>query len=145
MQRHTLNEARMLLPWLADRYRAITQLRGQLKVLNQQLAAAGCEALDPDFSVELPNASPHTLQLRARFRGMLDALHDEIAALVKRGCTIRQIEVGEVDVAGRTASGAVVFCWLPTAADFVGWHPAEGPSESPPRPLDSLVGGQEAQ
>lgn len=102
----------------------VMQLRAQLKTINDSLREMGHEITDSDFVVDALGVPPIAVHARARFKGLFEALHDEIAAIQAEGCTIAHIEEGFVHFPIARDEPPVVFCWRYGEKALAHWHHA---------------------
>lgn len=127
----TLDEANSELVRLRERFSAVMQMRGQLKGIYQRLDAAGHppreEDLrsDPDGAAgddEVEQPEPEVQRDLARFRGLVEALREQIEAIQETGCVIKDIEVGLVDWPALHKGREVLLCWKYGEPEVAFWH-----------------------
>jgi hypothetical protein len=131
----TLDEANSELVRLRELFSAVMQLRGQLKAIYQRLDAAGHppreedlqhdpddEGDEGDEGDESEQPDPEVQRDLARFRGLVDALREQIEAIQETGCVIKDIEVGLVDWPALHQGREVLLCWKYGEPEVAFWH-----------------------
>lgn len=127
----TLDEANSELIRLRELFSAVMQLRGQLKGIYQRLDAAGHPPREEDLTDEPDEASgdedaeqpaPEVQRDLARFRGLVEALREQIEAIQETGCVIKDIEVGLVDWPALHQGREVLLCWKYGEPEVAFWH-----------------------
>lgn len=121
----TLDEVNGELARLRDLFTAVMQLRGQLKSLYQRLDDAGHPPREEDLQDGEPNAEPPPPEVQrdlARFRGLVEALREQIEAIQETGCLIKDIEVGLVDWPALHQGREVLLCWKYGEPEVGFWH-----------------------
>lgn len=135
----TLDEVNSELVRLRELFSAVMQLRGQLKGIYQRLDEAGHPpreedlASDPDDEDEevededededgAEQPTPEVQRDLARFRGLVEALREQIEAIQETGCVIKDIEVGLVDWPALHQGREVLLCWKYGEPEVGFWH-----------------------
>jgi len=121
----TLDEANGEVTRLRDLFTAVMQLRGQLKALYQRLDAAGHPPREEDLQDGEEDSEPPPAEIQrdlARFRGLVEALREQIEAIQETGCVIKDIEVGLVDWPALHQGREVLLCWKYGEAEVSFWH-----------------------
>lgn len=107
----TLDEANALLPWLEECFGKLTQLRGQLRGLYTMLDGLGQR---PDAqSLSSSSGSPEVQAARAKFRGLMEIVHEELATIADAGVEVKDLDTGLCDFWSITAvpGREVYLCW----------------------------------
>jgi hypothetical protein len=129
----TLDEVNGELMRLRELFGAVMQLRGQLKSIYQRLDAAGHppreedlkDRPDDDEDDDDDGAEPPPAEVQrdlARFRGLVEALREQIEAIQETGCVIKDIEVGLVDWPALHQGREVLLCWKYGEPEVAFWH-----------------------
>jgi hypothetical protein len=116
----TLAEANALVPALEARFAKVMQLRGQLRTSYEALEAAG-EPPTAD-SLERRDGPPEVVKLRGRFRALLEALTEELAAVESLGVTVKDLDLGLCDFLGKHDGRDVWLCWQYGEKQIGFWH-----------------------
>lgn len=107
----TLDEANALLPWLEACFAKIMQLRGQLRGLYTTLDALGHR---PDAqNLASSTGSDEVQTARAKFRGLMEIVHEELATIADAGIEVKDLDSGLCDFWSITAvpGREVYLCW----------------------------------
>jgi len=107
----TLDEANALLPWLEECFGKLMQLRGQLRGLYSTLDSLGHR---PDAqSLEGSGGSDEVRAARAKFRGLMEIVHEELATIADAGIEVKDLDSGLCDFWSITAvpGREVYLCW----------------------------------
>jgi hypothetical protein len=121
----TLDEVNGELVRLRELFSAVMQLRGQLKSIYQRLDAAGHPPREEDLEDGEPTEEPPPPEIQrdlARFRGLVEALREQIEAIQGTGCVIKDIEVGLVDWPALHQGREVLLCWKYGEPEVAFWH-----------------------
>jgi len=124
----TLDEVNGELIRLRELFSAVMQLRGQLKGLYQRLDSAGHPPREEDLQDAEPEEGetepppPEVQRDLARFRGLVEALREQIEAIQDTGCLIKDIEVGLVDWPALHQGREVLLCWKYGEPEVAFWH-----------------------
>lgn len=107
----TLDQANALVPWLSECFARIIQLRGQLRTLYGTLDSLGHR---PDaHNLHSSEGSEKVQIARAKFRGVMELVQDELAAIHDAGIEVKDIDTGLCDFwSVTTVPGREVYlCW----------------------------------
>jgi hypothetical protein len=123
----TVDEVNGELGRLRDLFTAVMQLRGQLKAIYQRLDAAGHPPREEDLQDEDGEADaepppPEVQRDLARFRGLVEALREQIEDIQETGCVIKDIEIGLVDWPALHQGREVLLCWKYGEPEVAFWH-----------------------
>jgi hypothetical protein len=127
---YTVGEANAEVPRLNELFGAVMQLRGLLKELYRNLeeadAAPSSEADLPEFGDDLDDEdSDEDEDVRRdlmRFKGMADALKEQVQAIMATGCVIKDIETGLVDWPALHNGHEIWLCWRYGETEVAWWH-----------------------
>ncbi len=108
MRYFTVNEANAMLPALRGRLEACLVMRGQLRGLHAELSALGHppQQGEPDLS-----GPPAVAKLKARYRGLFEAMSSEVDAITGDGVELKDLETGLLDFPARMGGRDVLLCW----------------------------------
>jgi len=116
----TVAEANALLPELERRFTQVMQLRGMLRTAYLTLEKLG-EPPDDD-TLSRTTGSPELLSARARFRGLLEALTEQLHAIEDTGVAIKDVDSGLCDFLGERQGHHVWLCWRFGEKRITHWH-----------------------
>jgi hypothetical protein len=105
----TVDEANALIPELELRFGKVMLLRAQLRGAYQELERAG-ETPGAE-TLQRTDGSDELVRLRGRFRGLLEALTEELHAIEGTGVTVKDLDIGLCDFLGVVAGRDVWLCW----------------------------------
>jgi hypothetical protein len=116
----TLAEANALVPELERRFTQIMQLRAMVRIAYGALERLG----EPPSAETLasPEGTPQMISARARFRGLMETLTDDLAAIETLGVAIKDLEVGLCDFLGKHDGRDVWLCWRLGEKQVRFWH-----------------------
>lgn len=116
----TVAEANALVPALEIRFAKVMQLRGQLRTSYEALEKAGA----PPTAESLErNEGPEELRkMRGRFRALLEALTEELAAVETLGVAVKDLDLGLCDFLGEREGRDVWLCWQYGEKQVSFWH-----------------------
>ena len=116
----TVAEANALVPALEARFAKVMQLRAQLRANHTELEKAG----EPPTaeSLQRQEGAPELRKLRGRFRALLEALTEELAAVEELGVAIKDLEMGLCDFLGLRDGREVWLCWQYGEKQVAFWH-----------------------
>ena len=116
----TVAEANALVPALEARFGKVMQLRAQLRTSYDSLERAG----EPPTaeSLERRDGSDDLRKLRGRFRALLEALTEELAAVEAMGVAVKDLDIGLCDFLGVREGREVWLCWLYGEKSVAFWH-----------------------
>lgn len=107
----SVDEANALVPWLSECFARIVQLRGQLRSLYGTLDSLGHR---PDsHNLHSSQGSDEVQTARAKFRGVMELLQEDLAAITEAGVEVKDIDTGLCDFWSQTAvpGREVYLCW----------------------------------
>ena len=132
----SVEEANQLIPYLEEALgrlaslgREVAALRREVNVL-EAIETSGASEKNPDVRA-LRDRERAYATLLGRFRG-------ELQDVARRGCIIRDLELGLVDFYTMARSQVVCLCWRRGEARIEHWHPIDE-GFSGRRPLADLV------
>ena len=120
-KRHfTVAEANALVPALEVRFGKVMQLRAQLRTSYDALDNAG----EPPTAetLERRDGSDDLRRLRGRFRALLEALTEELAAVEGLGVAVKDLDLGLCDFLGEREGREVWLCWQYGEKSVGFWH-----------------------
>lgn len=120
-KRHfTVAEANALVPALEVRFGKVMRLRAQLRTAYDALDTAG----EPPTaeSLERTDGAPDLRKLRGRFRALLEALTEELAAVEGLGVAVKDLDLGLCDFLGEHDGREVWLCWQYGEKSVAFWH-----------------------
>jgi hypothetical protein len=133
----TVGEVEALIPELERIFMHVLQLRAGLRALGTKLDRAGVR-VSRDELLENDAGPPAVRQAKAVFRGLDEALDDEIERIRALGGEVKDIETGLVDFPGRRGEEHILLCWKLGEKRLGFWHSVEGGFASR-RPIDEQV------
>jgi hypothetical protein len=124
----------------------VLQLRAGLRALGQKLDRAGVkpsrqDSLDSDeseFEIEIDDGPPAVRQAKAVFRGLDEALNDEIERIRSLGGEVKDLELGLVDFPSTREGEDILLCWKLGEKSIGYWHAVDGGFASR-RPIDAQI------
>lgn len=141
----TVGEVEALIPTLEQIFVHVLQLRAGLRALGAKLDRAGVRMASQDNSdiaesVELESDAgpPAVRQAKAVFRGLDEALTDELERVREIGGEIKDLELGLVDFPGLRSGEEILLCWKLGEKRVAYWHSVDGGFASR-RPIDAEV------
>jgi hypothetical protein len=116
----TIAEANALVPALEVRFGKVMQLRAQLRAAYEALEKAG----EPPTAetLERRDGSDDLRKLRGRFRALLEALTEELAAVEGMGVAVKDLDLGLCDFLGHRDGREVWLCWQYGEKQVGFWH-----------------------
>jgi hypothetical protein len=116
----TVDEANALVPALEVRFGKVMQLRGQLRTSYDALERAG----EPPTaeSLERRDGPDELRKMRGRFRALLEALTEELAAVEALGVSVKDLDIGLCDFLGEREGRDVWLCWQYGEKAVAFWH-----------------------
>jgi hypothetical protein len=138
----TVAEANALVPALETRFAKVMQLRAQLRANHNELEKLG----EPPTaeSLQRSGGKPELVKLRGRFRALLEALTEELAAVEELGVAVKDLDMGLCDFLGERDGREVWLCWQYGEKCVSFWHELDagyakrqplGEAAAPPRLL----------
>ena len=142
----TVAEVEALIPALERIFVQVLQLRAGLRALGQKLDRAGVkptrqDSLDSDeseFESEIDDGPPAVRQAKAVFRGLDEALNDEIDRIRSLGGEVKDLELGLVDFPSTREGEDILLCWKLGEKSIGYWHAVDGGFASR-RPIDAQI------
>ncbi len=116
----TVAEANALVPALEAQFGKVMQLRAQLRHAYDALETAG-ETPTAD-SLRRSDGPHELLALRGRFRALLEALTEELAAVEGLGVAVKDLDLGLCDFLGERDGRDVWLCWQYGEKAVGHWH-----------------------
>jgi hypothetical protein len=113
-------EANALVPVLEVRFGKVMQLRAQLRANYESLERAG-EPPTPESLVQR-DGPEELIKLRGRFRALLEALTEELAAVEDLGVSVKDLDIGLCDFLGSRDGRDVWLCWQYGEKQVSFWH-----------------------
>src|SRR5262245_54316582 len=139
----TVGEVEALIPTLEQIFVHVLQLRAGLRALAAKLDRAGVRVSRED-ALENEAGPPAVRQAKAVFRGLDEALTDEIERIGALGGDVKDVELGLVDFPGLRSGEEILLCWKLGEKRVGFWHPVEGGFASR-RPIDAEVASAASQ
>jgi hypothetical protein len=141
----TVGEVESLIPGLEQIFVRVLQLRAGLRTLGEKLdragvrARAGQEEDETEREAAQVDAGPPAVrQARAVFRGLDEALADELENVRALGGEVKDVDLGLVDFPGVREGETICLCWKLGEKRVGFWHSIEGGFASR-RPIDEHV------
>jgi hypothetical protein len=116
----TVAEANEMVPALEVRFGKVMRLRAQLRQAYDALDEAG-EPPTAD-SLERSDGPDELRRLRGRFRALLEALTEELAAVEGLGVAVKDLDLGLCDFLGEREGRDVWLCWQYGEKSVGFWH-----------------------
>jgi hypothetical protein len=116
----TVAEANALVPALEVRFGKVMQLRAQLRHAYEALDTAG--ETPTAESLERTDGPMEIRALRGRFRALLEALTEELAAVEGLGVAVKDLDLGLCDFLGEREGRDVWLCWQYGEKSVAHWH-----------------------
>lgn len=116
----TVAEANALVPWLERGLRSAMLLRANLRAVANELSRLG-EPLQDD-SLQREGGPPELAAARARARGLVEALTEELRAFAEAGVAVKDLETGLCDFVARREGRDVYLCWRLGEKQVAHWH-----------------------
>jgi hypothetical protein len=134
----TVDEVEELIPSLERIFVQVLQLRAGLRALGQKLDRAGIAPSREGEEVELEVGPPAVRQAKAVFRGLDEALSDEIERIRALGGEVKDIDLGLVDFPSTRNGEEILLCWKLGEKSLGYWHTVDGGFASR-RPIDAQI------
>jgi hypothetical protein len=138
----TVGEVEALIPSLERIFVQVLQLRAGLRALGQKLDRAGVkvdrQTDDADTEAEVESGPPAVRQAKAVFRGLDEALSDEIERIRALGGEVKDLDLGLVDFPSTRNGEEILLCWKLGEKSLGYWHSVDGGFASR-RPIDAHV------
>jgi hypothetical protein len=133
----TVDEVEELIPTLERTFVQILQMRAALRALATKLDRAGVQ-MSREETMETDAGPPAVRQAKAVFRGLDEALSDEVERIRALGGEIKDIEEGLVDFPGQRGGEEILLCWKLGEKSIGYWHAVDGGFASR-RPIDEQI------
>jgi hypothetical protein len=137
----TVGEVEALIPTLEQIFVQVLQLRAGLRALGTKLDRAGVQLANDDSpaaEAELDAGPPAVRQAKAVFRGLDEALTDELARIASLGGDLKDVDTGLVDFPSTRGGENILLCWKLGEKKVGYWHSIDGGFSSR-RPIDEHV------
>jgi hypothetical protein len=135
----TVGEVEALIPTLEQIFVHVLQMRAGLRALGTKLDRAGVQVSHDDLqAAEIEGGPPAVRQAKAVFRGLDEALTDELDRVSALGGEIKDVETGLVDFPGKRGGEDILLCWKLGEKKIEYWHSVEGGFASR-RPIDEKI------
>ena len=118
----TVTEVNAMLPELQRTLFRIMQLKGQVRGAYAQLDASGAAPDEEDVDVVVAGLPSGVIQQRARLKGLVETLRDELQTVHRMGCIIKDIELGLVDWLAQHQGREILLCWRVGESEVGYWH-----------------------
>jgi hypothetical protein len=136
-KRHfTVEECNALIPELEVHFSQVMQLRAQLRSLYAELEKLG-EAPSAE-TIQRTTGPAVLVKTRGKFRGMMEALTEELHAIEETGATVKDLDMGLCDFLGEHQGREVWLCWQYGEKRIGFWHDLDSGFSSR-QPLDGGV------
>jgi hypothetical protein len=116
----TVEEANALVPELETRFSTVMQLRSQLREAYEVLERLG--ETPTSESLQRTDGGPEVIRARGRFRGLMEALTEELAGIEEMGVAIKDLDIGLCDFLGEREGRDVWLCWQYGEKRVEFWH-----------------------
>jgi hypothetical protein len=133
----TVGEVEALIPALEKIFVQVLQMRAGLRALGGKLDRAGVRP-DRDEPDDIETGPPAVRQAKAVFRGLDEALSDELDRVRTLGGDVKDVELGLVDFPGKRNGEDILLCWKLGEKSLGYWHPVDGGFASR-RPVDAEI------
>jgi hypothetical protein len=133
----TVGEVEALIPTLEQIFVHVLQLRAGLRALGTKLDRAGVRMAGEE-GLETESGPPAVRQAKAVFRGLDEALTDELERVRAIGGEIKDLDMGLVDFPGLRSGEEILLCWKLGEKRVAFWHSVDGGFSSR-RPIDAEV------
>ena len=134
----TVDEVEALIPALERIFVQVLQLRAGLRALAQKLDRAGVHPSAAASEGDLDEGPPAVRQAKAVFRGLDEALTDEIEHIRELGGEVKDLELGLVDFPSTRDGEEILLCWKLGEKSLGYWHAVDGGFASR-RPIDAQI------
>jgi hypothetical protein len=135
----TVGEVEALIPSLERIFVQVLQLRAGLRALGQKLDRAGVKpGREVQIEGDVEVGPPAVRQAKAVFRGLDEALTDEIERIRALGGEVKDLDLGLVDFPSTRNGEEILLCWKLGEKTLGYWHSIDGGFASR-RPIDAQV------
>lgn len=122
----TVEEANALIPTLETCFERILQLRGQLRGAYRELERLGeipsGETLSRQDGEGDGDGDGALRAARGRFRGLMEALNEDLQAINEVGVQVKDLDTGLCDFLGQRGGRDVFLCWRYGEKRVGFWH-----------------------
>lgn len=115
-------EANRMIPALEVAFGRMLQINAQIRSVYRRLSDAGFAPSQEDFELAPAGAGQEVVNELATLRTLIDGLKDQIAALQRAGCVIKDIDRGLVDWYALQEGRDVFLCWELGEKEVRYWH-----------------------
>jgi hypothetical protein len=116
----SIDEANALIPALEVHFAKVMQMRAQLRTVYEELDKMG-ETPSAE-SMARSDGPPELRRARGRFRALMEALGEELAAIEQTGVTVKDLDIGLCDFLGEREGREVWLCWQYGEKRVNFWH-----------------------
>jgi hypothetical protein len=134
----TVGEVEAMIPSLEKIFVQVLQLRAGLRALGQKLDRAGVRPGRDDESEAEDTGPPAVRQAKAVYRGLDEALTDEVERIRGLGGEVKDLELGLVDFPSTRGGEDILLCWKLGEKSLGYWHAVDG-GFATRRPIDAQV------
>jgi len=135
----TVGEVEALIPALERIFVQVLQLRAGLRALGQKLDRAGVKVnREGQVETDLESGPLAVRQAKAVFRGLDDALSDEVERIRGLGGEVKDIDLGLVDFPSTRNGEEILLCWKLGEKSLGYWHSVDG-GFATRRPIDAQI------
>jgi hypothetical protein len=111
MRNYSLEEVNARVPELTAIFTRVFKMRGQVRALYRKLDEQNFAPDGDDFEPEIPGAPEGVIRDRTLFKGMVEILRSDVAAVLDLGCMIKDLDAGLVDWYAESGTEPVLLCW----------------------------------
>lgn len=133
----TVDEVEGLIPSLERIFVQVLQLRAGLRALGGKLDRAGVRPSSDD-DPETDAGPPAVRQAKAVYRGLDEALSDELERIQALGGEVKDLELGLVDFPSTRDGEDILLCWKLGEKSLAFWHAVDG-GFATRRPIDAQI------
>jgi hypothetical protein len=135
----TVGEVEALIPALERIFVQVLQLRAGLRALGQKLDRAGVKPTrEGQVESDLESGPLAVRQAKAVFRGLDEALTDEIERIRALGGEVKDVDLGLVDFPSTRNGEEILLCWKLGEKVLGYWHSVDG-GFATRRPIDAQI------
>jgi len=136
----SVDEVESLIPTLERIFVQVLQLRAGLRALAQKLERAGTHpaASGASSDSEIEAGPPAVRQAKAVFRGLDEALSDELERVRALGGEVKDLDLGLVDFPSTRDGEEILLCWKLGEKSLGYWHAVDG-SFASRQPIDARI------
>ena len=141
----TVAEVEALIPALERIFVQVLQLRAGLRALGQKLDRAGVRPSrqeeaesESELQIEPDDGPPAVRQAKAVYRGLDEALSDELERIQSLGGEVKDLELGLVDFPSTRDGEEILLCWKLGEKSLGFWHAVDG-GFATRKPIDAQI------